>query len=183
MKFHGIDMQGQFKAQSVVDASALVWSADDERRVVYDEVTKQMWIADNVDWKNGGSDLPSGTEIWIYADSAPDGWTINATPSDELLAVKGGSTYVTGGTAAGSFTTPAHSHDMNSHIHNVSGNTGNEPHSGKDQGSGSNDCAAQPHYHPVNLNSGGASPSTTSIDGSSSAYRPLSRVGVICTRN
>lgn len=45
-------------------------------------------------------EIPAGTKMWFYANSAPTGWTIDSTPSDELLAIKGGSTYTAGGTTA-----------------------------------------------------------------------------------
>ncbi len=47
--------------------------------------------------------IPTGTNMWFYEDSAPSGWTIVAAIGDELLAVKGGSTYTTGGAQAGSW--------------------------------------------------------------------------------
>jgi len=72
MKFHGITMKGDFKAQTVVDASALVWGASDERRIVYDQTTNQIWLADGSKWKTAGQygDIPAGEEMWFYADSA-----------------------------------------------------------------------------------------------------------------
>jgi len=68
---------------------------------------------DEVQLTDGGliaGGLEAGTEVWFYQDSAPTGWTINATPSDELLAVKGGSTYTTGGATAGTWTMVDHTH-------------------------------------------------------------------------
>lgn len=36
-------------------------------------------------------------KILVYRDSAMDGWAIDSSVSDKLIALKGGSTYVTGG--------------------------------------------------------------------------------------
>jgi hypothetical protein len=46
-------------------------------------------------------------KIWVYRNSAMAGWVVDATVSDRVLAFKGGTTYTTGGAAAGSWT---HSH-------------------------------------------------------------------------
>ena len=184
MKFSGIDMQGYFIAQIVVDASALVWSTSDERRIVYDEVTEQLWVADDADWKTAGeySNIPEGTEMWVYADAPPAGWTISTSFSgnDELVAVKGGGTYTTGGALAGSFTTPAHAHVMGGHVHAASGTVAaSTAANGTDGGSGRSHIQ---HHHSFNLNSGAPSPSSTSIDGGNITYRPRARVGLICIR-
>jgi len=183
MKFHGITMKGEYKAQIVVDASTLPYTISDERRIVYDQTTKQLWIADSSEWKSAGQngDIPIGTEMWFYANSAPDGWTLNGTPSDQLLAVEGGSTYTTGGAAAGSFTMPNHSHSLNSHIHRFAGNTSTLNryiHKGDDYVAG-----VGTHYHTYDIGSTGPSPSTTDSSGSVAGYRPESHVGIICTKN
>jgi len=184
MKFSGIDMQGYFRAEIIVDASTLVYSASDERRVVYDETTKQLWIADDTEWHGTGTytNIPEGTEMWVYADTAPVGWTISSswTGNDELVAVKGGTTYTTGGALAGSFTTPAHSHVMGSHTHTATGNVNVAP--GTVGADGGFNRAFYTHYHSVSLTAGGPSPTTTAIDGATTGYRPLARVGLICTR-
>jgi len=54
--------------------------------------------------------IPSGNTftMWIYADTAPTGWTAVAAIGDELLAVKGGTTYTTGGDVAGAWDLPEH---------------------------------------------------------------------------
>jgi len=185
MRFHGITMKGEYKAQTVVDASALVYSASDERRIVYDQTTKQLWFANSSEWIGYGyGDVPTGAEMWIYADSAPSGWTINGTPSDDLLAVKGGGTYVTGGTGAGSFTTPNHSHVMGSHTHTVGGvAAANPPNAGQEHGDGGSFISSQVHQHVFVIVSTQASPASTSVDGGTTGYRPLSRVGVVCTKD
>ena len=52
--------------------------------------------------------IPAGSVIWFYADTAPTGYTILAGSSDELLAVKGGSTFTTGAAQAGTWTQDGH---------------------------------------------------------------------------
>jgi len=186
MDFHGIEMQGSFKALTVIDASALVWD-EDEGKVVYDQLTEQIWIADDTDWKYGGQyvDTPLGTEMWFYSNVAPAGWQISAgIAGDELIAIKGSSGYAVGGTADGSWTTPAHAHNMNSHAHTFSGIIGNavnpSPLHGREQG---NDAAFYIHTHTATVQSvADPSPTSTSVNGTSTAYRPKGRVGLICER-
>lgn len=94
-------------------------------------------------WNNGGSlnlivpggsvlsvvAFESGTKAWFYQDTAPEGWTIDATPADALLAVKGGTQAfnVAGGTQAGSWShyhtisnDGAHTHTADNHTHQFS---------------------------------------------------------------
>lgn len=189
MKFHGITMKGEYKAQTIVDVSALIWSSSDERRIVYDQTTKQIWISDDTEWKRPGnnSDIPSTTEMWIYANSAPVGWTINATPSDQLLAVKGGSTYVTGGSAGGaqgSFTMPLHTHNMNSHAHSSSGTTGtNSPGANYEDGDRSV-YGDRNHTHGFTVSAITPVPGDTSSGGDEDwTPRPRAHVGIICSKD
>lgn len=184
MKFSGIDMQGYFKSEIVVDASALVWQGPDidERRIVYDETEKALWIADDVEWKKVGryNNFPKDTEMWFYQDAAPDpGWTISGTASDVLTAVKGGSTYDLGGAIRGSWATPAHSHPLGGHTHTASG-TVNPAYGSKESDTGSG-AAETGHVHSISLGSGGPS-TATNISGASLTFRPRARVGIICIR-
>ena len=181
MKFHDITMKGRYWAQLVVDASALVHAANDERRVVYDNNSKSIWVADSSQWKGAGKDIPSTTEMWVYDTAAPDGWTINGTPSDQLLAVKGGSTYTTGGQAAGDFTMPDHQHDLNDHTHSVSGTTSQvigNVHKGDNAISGSDT-----HSHTFTATMTNPNPGLTDNSGGETGYRPESSVGLICTKD
>lgn len=184
MKFHGITMKGEYKAQTVVDASALIWSINEESRLVYDQVTEDIWLADGSEWKNAGQngDLPIGTEMWIYANAPPDGWALVGTPSDELLAVIGGSTYTTAHDEAGDFTLPLHSHNMNSHRHTVSGRTNTMTGANKEEGENDNtDMVDRYHYHNFSLLSTVATPGTTN-NGGNEDYRPEAAVGLICSK-
>lgn len=185
MDFHGINMKGYFKAQSVVDASILSYSAEDEGKIVYDEVTEDIWLADNEDWKNSSQyiDTPLGTEMWFYQDSEPDGWSISGT-GDTLLAIKGSAltTYKTGGAYYGAWATPAHAHVMNSHIHSVSSLSIGNASSTVGGRSGGGDVALWNHGHVFNVNVGGPAPPLTAIGGIMPNFRPKARVGLICER-
>lgn len=120
--------------------------------------------------------IPGGNtfKIWIYADVAPSGWTIDATPSDELLAIKGGSTYTTGAATAGTWTqpdhtlttaeTPAHTHATGSYTDGAGGGS-------RTYFSTSGTGSAQ-----VTGSTGGG---TAHSHGTT--YRPKARVGIICS--
>jgi len=126
--------------------------------------------------------IPSGTKIWFYADSAPTGWTIDATPSDRILAVKGGSTYVTGGVQVGSWTVSGISTaNESSHTHLVSGSTDIFNTGLDDQGSGSNTVTPS-HVHTLSITSqaGSAHNHIVNQDGT---WRPSANVGIICTKD
>jgi hypothetical protein len=182
MDFHGINMQGYFKSNTVVDASALVWTTSDETRLVYDETTEDLWVADDTEWKFAGqySDTPLGTEMWIYADAAPDGWVISSG-SDDLIAVKGGS-YAVGGTVDGDWSTPSHSHTLAGHGHSFSGNTTGYTGAIYGQRQNGNEIIIWTHQHTISGNFGGPTPTSTMTNGSKDTYRPESRVGLICER-
>jgi hypothetical protein len=47
-------------------------------------------------------------KFWVYANAAEDGWIVDSSVTDRLLALKGGATYLTAGTQAGSWTWPSH---------------------------------------------------------------------------
>ena len=48
--------------------------------------------------------IPVGTPMWFYENSPPTGWVLDSPTSDNIIAVKGGSTYTTGGSQQGSWT-------------------------------------------------------------------------------
>jgi hypothetical protein len=71
-------------------------------------------------------ELPTATKVWFWQNTAPTGWTIDATAAaDAVLAVKAGSgTYaVAGGSQAGTWTQPSHTHTGGSHTHTVGTHT------------------------------------------------------------
>ena len=125
--------------------------------------------------------IPSGTKMWFYADSAPVGWTIDSSPTtvDNILAIKGGTIYNTGGVRQGGWsiigldsvaeashrhsgpnhfhTMPTHSHTGPNHRHTGPSHThpsgtlvsAPDPSNAKDQGGGSNSCAYKNHVHII----------------------------------
>jgi len=71
-------------------------------------------------------ELPTATKVWFWQNTAPTGWTIDVTAAaDAVLAVKAGSgTYaVAGGSQAGTWTQPNHTHTGGSHTHTVVNHT------------------------------------------------------------
>lgn len=122
--------------------------------------------------------VPTGEAIWFYADSAPTGYTIVSGTSDELLAVKGGSTYTTGAAQAGTWTQadatltaaqiPPHTHDTNA---TTSANSGGGP---------TIYC-----YNSSNPQTGSTATSGGSADphNHGSSWKPLARVGLICSKD
>lgn len=71
-------------------------------------------------------ELPTATKVWFWQNTAPTGWTIDATAAaDAVLAVKAGSgTYaVAGGSQAGTWAQPNHTHAGGSHTHTVGTHT------------------------------------------------------------
>lgn len=66
--------------------------------------------------------VPSGSDMWFYADAAPTGWTIQLSLGDTILAIKGGSTYTTGAATAGTWTQPNHTlttSEIPAHTHGI----------------------------------------------------------------
>jgi len=47
-------------------------------------------------------------KLWVYKNTAVTGWAIDGTVYDQVLAMKGGTTYTTGGVTAGTWTQPNH---------------------------------------------------------------------------
>lgn len=60
-------------------------------------------------------------KLWVYRNDACEGWDIDATVTDRVLAVKGGSNAynANGGTTAGTWTQPNHTHAAGAHTHSV----------------------------------------------------------------
>jgi hypothetical protein len=55
-------------------------------------------------------------KIWVYRNDAMDGWMVDSSVSDRVLAFKGGTTYTTGGAGAGSWT-HGHADTFGDHNH------------------------------------------------------------------
>lgn len=164
--------------------------------------TAPEWVA---------SVIPSGTKMWFYQNTAPTGWTIDATPADALLAVKGGSQAynANGGTQQGTWTQLDHTHNY--------GTLGASTHTHKvGLGRRADGAAAfyiDANYFPAstystNVADGSAHVSGTVINSgnyyeqgstaaasitldtgatangaSAATYRPLAQVGIICTKD
>ena len=64
--------------------------------------------------------IEATTKMYFYQVSAPTGWTIDNTITDKVIAVKGGSDAynVAGGSVAGTWTQPTHTHDSTVPLHN-----------------------------------------------------------------
>jgi len=94
-----------------------------------------------------GGDIPSGTKMLFYADTAPTGWTIDNTLDDKVVFITKGSSAggETGGGAhsSGTWTQPNHTHTGPSHTHTTAAMT--------------LDTAKIPsHTHVMNIWNGGA---------------------------
>jgi len=129
-------------------------------------------------WKKFSA-IESTSKVWFYQDTAPDGWTIDSTPSDSLLAVKGGSTYTTGGTQAGTWTQPDHAlteSEMPSHTHALTNGTQVWRNEG-----GANTMAGGGSSTTATLTAGATGSDTAHNHGS--AYRPTAEVGIICSKD
>ena len=62
-------------------------------------------------------------KIWVYSNSAEDGWVIDSSVTDKMLSFKGGNIYTTGGATAGSFASSSHtliSSELAAHAHTAS---------------------------------------------------------------
>jgi len=121
--------------------------------------------------------------IWLYADSLNAAmsacWSIVASVGDTLLAIKGGTTYTTGGTSAGTWTQPNHTltlAEIPPHIHRVT----NVSREGQ---------AANPHdyvttflkspYKTIATSDGSSDGLLGQAHNHGSTYRPLARVGLL----
>jgi hypothetical protein len=55
-------------------------------------------------------------KVWIYRNAAMDGWAIDSSVTDKVLALKGGSTYTAGAASAGSWTFSSHTHQWHDSV-------------------------------------------------------------------
>jgi hypothetical protein len=119
--------------------------------------------------------IVAGTKMIFYADTAPTDWTLDATPSDELLAIKGGTTYTTGGATAGTWQqidATLTTADIPDHTHvipfDVSANSGS---------GGQFWCSST-----TNVTSGSSvAGAGTATHNHGLAWRPAARVCIICS--
>jgi len=157
-----------------------------------------------VPYKNGSEvtdSVPTGTKMWFYQNTAPTGWTIDATPADAVLAVKGGSQAfnANGGTQAGTWTQPNHTHTtgdvtltaaqsgLPAHTHNILNGqqgTGAQPNvRAYLEGLGTHPEAG---YIVANAAANAASAHNHGATGNgatANTWRPLAQLGIICTKD
>ncbi len=138
-------------------------------------------------WQVG---VPSGTKMWFYANTAPVGWTIISAIGDELLAVKGGSTYTAGGAQAGAW---SHDHSGSSgavtltsaqsglpaHLHTQTGQYLNNG----DAAGGEGVLTNSGSYNTGTVSAANAASSHAHSVAAETAYRPDARVGILCTKD
>jgi len=122
-------------------------------------------------------------KMWFYQNTAPTGWTIDATPEDALLAVKGGSDAynVDGGNQAGTWTQPNHTHTYNTviaHTHPYL----SKPFTGG-YGAGTGSGVTSTGSDSKTTTSTGSASGTTAGGATAATYRPLAQVGIICTKD
>lgn len=119
--------------------------------------------------------VPASSPIWFYLDSAPTGYSIVAGASDELLAIKGGSTYTTGGAQAGTWTQDSHAltvSELPPHSHATNATT-----SASSGGGPTIYCYASSNPQTgTTLTSGGSAAGHSH----GSSWRPLARTGILC---
>jgi hypothetical protein len=104
--------------------AAQAFSADD---IVSCRPCQQV-IVDIIDHYNAFDNqlyAPSGTKMVFYQNTAPSGWTIDGAIADAIIAIKGGSNAynAAGGTLAGTWTQPNHTHTGPSHTHTMGTHT------------------------------------------------------------
>jgi len=63
----------------------------------------------NANWL-GLMHADASQKTWVYRDSAMDGWSVDSSVTDKVLAVKGGTTYTAGAATAGSWTCSGYDH-------------------------------------------------------------------------
>lgn len=126
----------------------------------------------------------AGTRLWFHQNTAPSGWQIVPGLGDRLLAVAGGTTYSTGGTAAGTWQQPGAELTINqipNHTHHFW--------FGSDQ---SNEKSVYAHgarnQRPRQQITLGVDGSNRPLNGTGEShnhgntYRPLANVGIICQK-
>ena len=122
-------------------------------------------------------------KIWVYRNSAIDGWVIDSSVSDVVLAAKGGGTYTTAGATAGSWTISGLSANAHTHGFSGSGSTGSP--SGTDDtnhwrdslGSSHLWLASSSHTHGVSVS--GTTGSTGSAVSSNGTWRIAAAVNTL----
>jgi hypothetical protein len=133
-------------------------------------------------------------KIWVYRNAAIDGWVVDATVTDKVLALKGGSGLynVSGAGTAGSWTQPdctLSEANLPAHTH---GSAGAHTHTFEGSGSGSGSVTAITYQTTLEtkvsavsglINAGGGHTHTSVGSGTAhnhgTAYRPYAAVGTL----
>jgi len=122
-------------------------------------------------------------KIWVYRNSAMDGWVVDAAVSDVVLAIKGGSTYPTGGLTAGSWTQPTHIHNVTyaAHLHSITlpeddWAEGNQGTYGREYSYGGDYRVGERSFDTT---SGGGGTEPTTAGSTANTYRPAAAVGTL----
>jgi hypothetical protein len=121
-------------------------------------------------------------KFWVYRNAAMDGWAVDSSVSDNVLSLKGGTTYTAGAVTAGSWTISGITSDTKAdHTHGVSGNTstdGVSPIYLYENEVGAVSLSQRSHYHSFSVTSGGGGGHSHVIshDGT---WRPAAAVGTL----
>jgi len=143
------------------------------------------------------SDIPAGTKMLFYADTAPTGWTIDNTLDDKVVFVTKGSAAggQTGGGAhsTGTWTQPGHQHthaaftlttnEMPAHTHQVTKAhpTGDQT-SAYMQGSGGSSGTTQ--FTSTSTGGGGShTHPNAAAAATANTWRPAAYCMIICSKN
>lgn len=127
-----------------------------------------------------------GTRMWFYLGAVPVSptyWQIVPNTGDSLLGVRGGSTYVTGGVQAGTWTQanhtltiaemPAHQH----FIHKTKEPTGSSNNLGPARGKDPEDSSTIAFRFALSEPTGGSGPHNHG-----DTWRPMASVGIVCEK-
>lgn len=193
MDAYGQNNRGQLWVQKV---SALpTWSSADIGRVLLLTTSGDFYYASNIAWvKVGGAGFESGVKMYFYQNSAPVGWVIDATVTDALIGVKGGtSSYnIAGGNVAGTWTQPSHSHSggaVDSHVLTIDEiPSHNHSASGWQMSAGYAGSGIGNTYTTVTGYTGGGLGHTHTLSSigtgaTADTWRPKTAVGIIATKS
>ena len=125
-------------------------------------------------------------KMWVYRDSAMDGWVVDSSVTDRVLGLKGGSYYTAGAATAGSWDL-AHTHttgdhalteaEMPSHTHTLNIEIGTNWSTGgtaiNEQGTGGTEFTSD------SAGSGSAHNHGSTGSGLSTTWRPSAAVGTL----
>lgn len=91
--------------------------------LIWKDTTQKLWKGYNGSSYYGFMHGDTNQKIWVYRNSAMDGWAIDSSVTDKVISLKGttGDTYETAGTTAGNWTISgmSHTHTIATHIHKI----------------------------------------------------------------